>query len=209
MEDIALRASKNVDRAEDDLTLALSRPETKHENLEPLLAKFRAACQDYIFSDFEAAAKKQVEARLWAAHSKVNSRFRPLLARFREGDGQKLKVERRKAEKVYLLFIKSSQAFYRNYIQRLASNFEGIPEILSLAHGMELDSMNQFAYVAGLSLIVDSAFSRHATDRERRAQGQTGRFVLFSPGAVRRPFQIPRIRAENTFAQLGSRRRVL
>ncbi|OCT50665.1 hypothetical protein CLCR_06642 [Cladophialophora carrionii] len=163
MEDIALRASKNVDRAENDITLALSRSDTKHENLEPLLAKLRAACQDYIFLDFAAAAKKQVEARLWAAHSKVNSRFRPLMARFREGDGQKLKVERRKAEKLYLLFIKSSQAFYRGYIQRLASNFKGIPEILALAHGMELDTLSADTpqpVDAGLKAkLVDSCYS--------------------------------------------------
>lgn len=88
-----------------------------------------------------AAAKKQIEERLWNVHSKVNSRFRPFLARFREGDGQKLKVERRKAEKLYLAFIKSSQAFYRGYIQRIGSSFEGVPEILSLARDMGMDSM--------------------------------------------------------------------
>lgn len=110
--------------------------------------RFRAACQDFIFIDFKAAAERQVEERLWTAHSKANSRFRPVLARFREGDGQKLKVERRKAEKVYLAFIKSSQTFYRGYIQRLAANFKDIPEILSLARGMELDSRNR---LAGLS----------------------------------------------------------
>ncbi len=103
--------------------------------------RFRSACQDYIFIDYIAAAKKKVEDRLWNAHSKVNSKFRPYLARFRDGNGQKLKVERRKAEKVYLAFIKSSQAFYRGYIQRVASNFEDIPEILSLAREMGLDSM--------------------------------------------------------------------
>ncbi|EXJ62607.1 hypothetical protein A1O7_03045 [Cladophialophora yegresii CBS 114405] len=163
MEDIALRASKNVDRSENDITLALSRSETKHENLEPLLAKFRAACQDYIFIDFAAAAEKRVEARLWTAHSKVNSRFRPLMARFREGDGQKLKVERRKAEKVYLVFIKSSQAFYRGYIQRLASNFKGIPEILTLARGMELDTLSadtpQPADAVLKGKLIDSCYS--------------------------------------------------
>ena len=102
--------------------------------------RLRAACQDYIFIDFGAAAKKGIEQRLWAAHMKVNATFRPFLASFREEDGQKLKVERRKAEKLYLGFIKSSQSFYRGYIQRLASNFKDVPEILSLARAMQFDS---------------------------------------------------------------------
>ncbi|KAJ9603778.1 hypothetical protein H2200_011964 [Cladophialophora chaetospira] len=112
------------------------------EDIARRALKFRAACQDYIFIDFKAAAEKQIEERLWAAHGKVNLMFRPFLARFRDGDGQKLKVERRKAEKVYLAFIKSSQTFYRGYIQRLASNFKDIPEILSLARGMGFDTFS-------------------------------------------------------------------
>ena len=104
--------------------------------------RFRSACQDFIFTDFRAAARKLVEERLWNAHSKVNLTFRPYLAQFRAGDGQEKKVERRKAETLYLKFIKSSQAFYRGFIQRLASNFKDIPEIISTSHSMGLDVTN-------------------------------------------------------------------
>jgi hypothetical protein len=88
--------------------------------------------------DFDAAA--DVEARLWAGHTRVNSKYRPLLARFREGDGKKKSVERRKAEKLYLDFVKSSMKFYRGLIQRLASHFEGAPEVFAIARSFSLDS---------------------------------------------------------------------
>jgi len=102
--------------------------------------RFRSACQDFIFLDFQAAANKKTETRLWDAHSKANQKFRPFLAKFRDGEGKKKHVERRKAEKLYLEFIKSSMRFYRGYIQRLASHFSDVPEVLDVARKFSLDS---------------------------------------------------------------------
>ncbi len=104
------------------------------------MCRFRSVCQDCIFADFEAAAQKKVEHRLWDAHSKVNKTFRGCLAKFRDGDGKKKHVERRKAEKLYLDFIKSSMRFYRGYIQRLASNFANVPEVFEVAQKFHLES---------------------------------------------------------------------
>ena len=66
--------------------------------------------------------------------------FRPYLARFRKGDGKKKHVERRKAEKLFLDFIKSSMRFYRGFIQRLASHFKDVPEVFEIARKFSLDS---------------------------------------------------------------------
>jgi len=63
------------------------------------------------------------------------------LARFREGEGKKKPVERRKAEKLYLDFIKSSTRFYRGYIQRLALHFKDVPEVFEIARKFSLESM--------------------------------------------------------------------
>ena len=52
---------------------------------------------------------------------------------FRDGEGKKKPVEQRKAMKLYLEFIKSSQRFYRSYIQKLAVNFGGIHEVEAVA----------------------------------------------------------------------------
>ena len=140
METIAEQATKNVDRTEKDVLVSLKQKETAYSSLEQRLARFRLACQDLIFVDFAAAAQKKTESRLWDAHSKVNKKFRQFLAQFREGDGKKNHVERRKAEKLYLEFIKSSMRFYRGYIQRLASHFTDIPEVFKIARKFNLDS---------------------------------------------------------------------
>lgn len=100
----------------------------------------RTACQDFVFVDFEAATESKAETRLWDAHAKVNQKFRPFLAKFRDGDGKRKHVERRKAEKLYLEFIKSSMRFYRGYIQHLASHFGDIPEVIEVAKKFGLNS---------------------------------------------------------------------
>ncbi|OAL35497.1 hypothetical protein AYO20_05116 [Fonsecaea nubica] len=169
MEDIAVQASRNVNRTETDLLQTLFRAEPVTQGLESLLAKFRSACQDFLFIDFQAAAGKKVEDRLWNAHTKVNSRFRQYLAHFREGEGKKKVVERRKAEKLYLEFIKSSQRFYREYIQRLASTFKEIPEIREIAQGMKLDTLS-----ADPPQTVDDALKKQLIDSCYSALVQLG-----------------------------------
>ena len=97
-------------------------------------------CEDFIFLDFEMAASKKIEDQIWDAHLKTNKRFRTQLAKFREGEGKRRPVEKRKLEKHYLDFIKSSTRFYRGYIQRLASHFADVPETLQIAQKFSLSS---------------------------------------------------------------------
>ncbi|KIX10076.1 uncharacterized protein Z518_01157 [Rhinocladiella mackenziei CBS 650.93] len=143
MEDIDRQASKNVDRTEKDILVSLALNEPVFSGLEHQLAKFRSACQDFIFIDFAAAAGKNIEARLWEAHSRVVNKFRPFLAKFREGDGKKKHVERRKAEKLFLDFVKSSMRFYRGYIHRLASHFRDVPEVVNVAGKLKLGPLSR------------------------------------------------------------------
>ncbi|KAL2852912.1 hypothetical protein BJY01DRAFT_259510 [Aspergillus pseudoustus] len=103
----------------------------------------RSACQNAILQDYETARSIDVESRLWDAHLKINTRFRKLLSRFREDNGKKKKpVERRKIEKHYLEFIKSSQRFYRGYIQQLASHFGGVLELEKVARKFSFDNLS-------------------------------------------------------------------
>ena len=81
-----------------------------------------------------------MEIHLWDNHGRVNSKFRAQLAVFRKGEGKKKHIERRKAEKLYLDFIKSSMRFYRGFIQRLASHFKNVPEVFEIARKFNLDS---------------------------------------------------------------------
>ncbi|KAK5052120.1 hypothetical protein LTR84_002924 [Exophiala bonariae] len=142
MEEVAKTASKNVDCAEKDLAVLVSRKEPAYTRLEAQLSRLRIACQDFVFVDFNAATASKTETRLWDAHAKVNQKFRPLLAKFRDPDSKKKHVERRKAEKLYLEFIKSSMRFYRGYVQRLASHFRDIPEVVDVAKKFGLDTLS-------------------------------------------------------------------
>ncbi|KIW16737.1 hypothetical protein PV08_03926 [Exophiala spinifera] len=139
-DDLATKASETVDRVEKELISTLKHKEPVYPRLEQQLARLRTACQDCIFASFELATTRKVESRLWDAHSKVNKTFRVFLARFREGESKKKHVERRKAEKLYLDFIKSSMRFYRGYVQRLASHFADIPEVFEVARKFNLDA---------------------------------------------------------------------
>ncbi|CRG87105.1 Protein SMG7 [Talaromyces islandicus] len=132
-----------ADQAEKELLKTLADKEPTFAEITHCLNEFRQACQNAIFVDFDAAALKNAEPRLWDAHVKINARFRKILARFRESTGNKKKpVERRKLEKHYLEFIKSSQKFYRGYIQHLSSHFGGVPELEQVARKFNFDNLS-------------------------------------------------------------------
>ncbi|KAJ5619007.1 hypothetical protein N7510_002991 [Penicillium lagena] len=109
-------------------------------DLSHFLSEFRIACQNAILLDFDSARNANVEDRLWDAHLKLNTRFRKRLARYREETTKKKPVEKRKLEKHYLDFIKSSQRFYRGYIQHLSSHFGGILELEKVARKFSFES---------------------------------------------------------------------
>jgi Est1 DNA/RNA binding domain/Telomerase activating protein Est1 len=102
--------------------------------------RYQSACETFLLGHFAAAVAKNTEIRLWNAHSKINNKYRSRLAKFRDANGKKRPVERRKLEKHYLNFIKSSMRFYRGYIQRLASHFKCPAEVLEVAQKLRLDS---------------------------------------------------------------------
>ncbi|KAH1908091.1 hypothetical protein KXW29_006913 [Aspergillus fumigatus] len=129
--------------AEGKLLKSLAEKEPTFTEIFHYLFEFRAACQNVILQDFETSRSLDVETRLWDAHVKINTRFRKLLSRFREENAKKKKpVERRKLEKHYLDFIKSSQRFYRGYIQQLSSHFGGIPELEKVARKFNFDNLS-------------------------------------------------------------------
>lgn len=100
---------------------------------------YRMTCQEILLANFEVAGTKNIEERLWEAHLKINSRYRKLLSKFSGDNGKQRPVEKRKLEKRYLDFVKSSSRFYREYIYRLSSAFGPIPELLSIAKSLHFD----------------------------------------------------------------------
>ncbi|MCJ1371632.1 hypothetical protein MMC20_002851 [Loxospora ochrophaea] len=104
--------------------------------------RYRSECEDIIFNDFQSKGRTVAEAKLWKFHLQVNSSFRSALSSFRNGPDQKKVVEQRKMGKRYLDFIKSSQRFYRNYVQKLATRFGGIPELEAVAFKFNVVSVD-------------------------------------------------------------------
>lgn len=112
----------------------------RFEDVDTLIEQLRIACEATILADFEYANRENVEKCLWDHHVKINQRYRKIVDHFKQDDQKKHVVERRKFEKRYADFIKTSQFFYKGYIQRLASHFEGMKELRRIAHRLSLDS---------------------------------------------------------------------
>ncbi|KAG0648521.1 smg-7, partial [Hyphodiscus hymeniophilus] len=111
------------------------------EDIDNLIDGLRKACESTIFDDFEFATQEGVEGRLWDAHSLINSRYRKLHQHYQKVDQNK-KVEKRKLDKRYVDFLKTSQFFYKGYIQRLASCFTGLTGLRRIAHCLSLSTLS-------------------------------------------------------------------
>lgn len=90
---------------------------------------------EVIFYDFEYAHEKETEASLWQTHVVLNTEYRRVVAHV---NTQNLVVLKRKVDKLYRDFLKTSQFFYRGYIQRLSGQFY-IPELRQIAQGLQVD----------------------------------------------------------------------
>ena len=128
--------------AERKLEHALKQQEPDYASFEPALEKLRVACGNlallYLISDQPAEPS---ETKLWNSHVDVKNRFKTWLGSFRNAAGKKKHVERRKAEKLYIDFIKASQRFYRAYIGRLTANFTNIPRVVDIAQRLGQDGL--------------------------------------------------------------------
>ncbi|KAI1131489.1 hypothetical protein F5Y10DRAFT_59059 [Nemania abortiva] len=112
---------------------------TRFEEAEQTMAEFRLACMKVIFQDFEYAVEKKVENFLWQSHIFLNSEYRKALGRL---NAPSQVVQRRKLDKLYRGFLKTSEQFYTVYVQKLAHRFS-IPELEQLAHKAEAQPTEQ------------------------------------------------------------------
>ncbi|KAI1822955.1 hypothetical protein F4861DRAFT_355520 [Xylaria intraflava] len=102
---------------------------TRFEEAEGTMAEFRLACMTIIFHDFEYAVEKKVENSLWQCHTFLNGEYRTVLGRLTTSSQV---VQRRKLDKLYRGFLKTSEQFYFVYIQQLYNRFT-IPELEHIA----------------------------------------------------------------------------
>ncbi|KAJ5223601.1 hypothetical protein N7468_008143 [Penicillium chermesinum] len=134
----AWQRALNIER---ELTRCLNDKEPTFAEISHFLNEYRSVCQSAILLDFDAARETDVEGRLWDAHLKLNIRFRKQLSRYREENAKRKPVEKRKLERHYLDFIKTSQRFYRGYIQHLSSHFGGIVELEKVARKFSFENL--------------------------------------------------------------------
>ncbi|KAF2084052.1 hypothetical protein K490DRAFT_76107 [Saccharata proteae CBS 121410] len=126
---------------EEKLNSKLSDKSASHAEIAALLQEYRIACERAIFSDFKYASDQRIEANLWNAHSRVNTNFRKQLSKLNR-ESKNRAVEIRVLIKQYLVFIKSSQRFYREYILHLDAVFGGIPELRRIAKSWKTNGSN-------------------------------------------------------------------
>ncbi|KAH8683301.1 hypothetical protein BGZ60DRAFT_524629 [Tricladium varicosporioides] len=141
MANLASQKWKIALQIERDLGLLLKDRAPRFDAVDSLITQLRIAAEATIFLDFEYATQEGVERHLWDAHIKINQRYRKIVDHYRQGDQKKHVVERRKLEKRYADFIKTSQFFYKGYIQRLASHFAGLKELRRIAHRLSLSTL--------------------------------------------------------------------
>jgi len=60
----------------------------------------------------------------------------------RLADKNDARVEKRKLEKRYVDYLKTTQYFYKGYIQRLASHFGGMKDLRRIAHRLQLEALS-------------------------------------------------------------------
>ncbi|TAQ90416.1 hypothetical protein B7494_g1243 [Chlorociboria aeruginascens] len=149
---------KLAQRLKKELESQLKKDLPLFDDIDHLIVELRKICIEALFLNFEYATQKGVEDHLWGAHSIINSRYRKIVSHYRTGDQKKHVVERRKLEKRYADFIKTSQHFYKGYIQRLASHFDGLEELRRIAHRLSLSTQsadNRVRVSAHLKHLID------------------------------------------------------
>ncbi|KAL6712804.1 hypothetical protein ACLMJK_009645 [Lecanora helva] len=136
-----LMSIRIAQQAEEKLHVYLKEQDLTFSKINDFLAQYRSACGKVILQGFESTVRNDIEIRLWKSHGKVNNFFRKELRQFKVGPGKKRPVEKRKTEKHFLEFIKSSQRFYRGIIQQLASTHNGLPELEAIANRLMLSTL--------------------------------------------------------------------
>ena len=126
------------------------------------------ACLTASFLDFFYVTIKGlgVGKRLWDVHVAINNRYRKLVDTYRKSQNEQMtnSVEHRKVERRYAAFLKTSQYFYKCYIQRISSHYGGVPGLRRIADRLSLDisSVDEAVMVDG-EMALALQISCHST----------------------------------------------
>ncbi|KAF2431601.1 hypothetical protein EJ08DRAFT_182382 [Tothia fuscella] len=101
-------------------------------SVESDLALYRAACHNIILADFPIAQQQHVDDALWMMHTKIHGKFRQLLHKIARTEHKRSPTWRAIA-KEYTVFIKSSQAAYRQFLRDLDARYPGVTNLNRIA----------------------------------------------------------------------------
>ncbi|KAL2270391.1 hypothetical protein VTJ83DRAFT_2575 [Remersonia thermophila] len=109
----------------------------RFEKVEKLMENYRLACIQTIWTDLRTALEKGAEDALWNTHTLVTQAYRRVLSTLHASDNV---VLRRKLEKVYANYLKTSQYFYRGYLQRVCARYD-MKDLKRIANGAGIEEM--------------------------------------------------------------------
>ncbi|KAL8356435.1 hypothetical protein RB601_001642 [Gaeumannomyces tritici] len=109
--------------------------------LDEALSAFRLGSVATVFNDFNFATEKKVDKQLWQAHALINNKYRSVLAVLGSKTDPKV-VLHRQVERKYGKFLRTSQSFYKGYLQRLSKRYP-IPELERVAHSIKTEDAAQ------------------------------------------------------------------
>ncbi|KAG9247102.1 hypothetical protein BJ878DRAFT_539624 [Calycina marina] len=112
------------------------------EDLDKYVKGMRIAVQEIVFMDIQFASDNGVETHMWNIHVVVKNHLKDLLDLARQGPKDRRVVQRRKFDRAYSDYLKSTRKSYENYIQHLASTFGGIPGLERIASCLRLDALS-------------------------------------------------------------------
>ncbi|KAI5209481.1 hypothetical protein E4T39_00778 [Aureobasidium subglaciale] len=138
MEPTGDQALAKANALDQEFTHTLQAAESALDTVFLVLQQYRIAAAHALATDFMSARAGDVEVRLWNAHNRLNVRLRKQLSKLRKDRSSK-PVEIRKFIKIYLEFLKDSQRFYRDYIQKLNARFGGIQDLERIARRVRSD----------------------------------------------------------------------
>lgn len=109
----------------------------RFEKVEKIMQRYRLKCIEPIWSDLRAASEKGIEEALWLTHNLVTKAYRKVIGKLQGADQAVLK---RKLEKLYSDYLKTSQFFYKGYLQRICARYN-MKELKRIARLSDIEDM--------------------------------------------------------------------
>lgn len=178
--------------------------------------RYQALCGDVLSENFQFGAKCSLEGDFWEIHDLHNRRFRKrlkdvshwpfswfrikqvthLLVQFQEAQGKRKHVERRKTEKRFLDFIKSTQRFYRDHLRNLSTRYGSVIQLDAIAKGLKFSSMISRTLLQphwAILLTYHCSFqSRRKETCVRFVEASHSLFLSSEPDTLGRPLKMAR-----------------